>query len=272
MLTYEMSKRGQRSLYEYLYQCIRDDIIKGTLVAEEKLPSKRMLARHLQVSVVTVENAYQQLEAEGYIYAQEKRGYFVSLVETFAQEKETAITYHQEKETRKWDYDLLGGRNTEGFPFSLWAKLMRQVLTERGETLLESSPSCGVLELREAIAQYLLRFRGMQVHPSQIIIGAGAEYLYDQMVQLLGNHLCYGVEQPGYPKVQQVYTLHGANCVGIPLDEGGMQLGAVCQSGAQVLHLSPSHQFPTGVVIPIGRRQALLKWAEEKPERYIIEG
>ncbi len=271
MLTYEMSKRGQRSLYEYLYQCIRDDIIKGTLVAEEKLPSKRMLARHLQVSVVTVENAYQQLEAEGYIYAQEKRGYFVSLVETFAQEKETAITYHQERETRKWDYDLLGGRNTEGFPFSLWAKLMRQVLTERGESLLESSPSCGVLELREAIAQYLLRFRGMQVHPSQIIIGAGAEYLYDQMVQLLGNHLCYGVEQPGYPKVQQVYTLHGANCVGIPLDEGGMQLGAVCQSGAQVLHLSPSHQFPTGVVIPIGRRQALLKWAEEKPERYIIE-
>jgi len=109
------------------------------------------------------------------------------------------------------------------------------------------------------------------VSPEQVVVGAGTEYLYGLIVQLLGRDLSYGVEDPGYPKAGKVYGLHGARCVPLALDESGVPVEAVERSGVQVVHLSPSHQFPSGVVMPIARRQSLLRWAEEEPGRYLIE-
>ncbi len=272
MLTYALEHRGELPLYDYLYRCIKEDILAGRLKPGERLPSKRSLARHLEVGVVTVENAYAQLAAEGYLYSREKRGYYVSKLEI--QRPVPSPTYHQTETLpqRSWLLDLKNpGAGTAGFPFSVWARLMRQVLSEQGTELLRFIPYNGALELRQAISNYLYQFRGVSASPEQIVVGAGTEYLYNLIVQLLGRDKIYGMEDPGYLKAGRIYMLNGAKCVPIPIDGQGAPLQAVVQSGAQVLHLSPSHQFPTGAVTPIARRQTLLQWAQQEPGRYIIE-
>ena len=273
MLTYDLERRGSLARYDYLYRCIKEDILSGRLAAGEKLPSKRTLARHLETAVVTVENAYAQLAAEGYLRSEEKRGYFVSSVETRPapiriEERDEG----QQEGERTWLLDLKsGGSGTEGFPFSVWAKLMRRVLTEEGEALLRSMPHSGVPELRRAIARHLYQFRGITAAPDQIVVGAGTEYLYNLIVQLLGRDRVYGVEDPGYSKAARVYELSGARCVFLPVDGQGVASERVETSGAQVLHISPNHQFPTGAVTPIARRQSLLHWVGAEEGRYIIE-
>jgi len=272
MLTYDLEQRGKLSRYEYLYRCIKEDILSGRLQAGEKLPSKRALAQHLEVAVVTVENAYAQLAAEGYLRPENKRGFFVSRVETSGnRNKPLPVLLPEQRQETNWCLDMkAGGSGTEGFPFSVWARLMRRVITERGTELLAPMPHNGVLELRQAISGYLYRFRGISVHPNQIVVGAGTEYLYNLLVQLLGRERIYGVENPGYYKAERIYTLSGARCVSVPVDRQGAIPQALPEQ-ADVLHLSPNHQFPTGTVMPIARRQQLLRWAEEGEDRWIIE-
>ena len=272
MLTYDLDQRGRLARYDYLYRCIREDILVGRLTAGEKLPSKRALASHLQTAVVTVENAYAQLEAEGYVYTREKRGYYVAAVELRHTDPAHAPVHAAPPIRPSWLLDLRsGGSGTEGFPFSVWAKLMRRVLSEEGEALLRATPPSGADALREAIARHLYRFRGIDAAPEQIVVGAGTEYLYNLIVQLLGRELVYGVEDPGYSKAARIYTLSGARTAPVRVDENGVLPAALETSGAQILHTSPNHQFPTGAVTPIGRRQSLLRWAEAQPERCIIE-
>lgn len=272
MLTYDLERRGTLARYDYLYRCIREDILTGRLTAGEKLPSKRSLALHLQTAVVTVENAYAQLVAEGYVRAEEKRGYFVADVERQRGAPPSAPPKSSAPQEREWLLDLTsGGSGTEGFPFSVWAKLTRRVLTEQGETLLRATPPNGAPELREAIARQLYRFRGISAAPEQIVVGAGTEYLYNLIVQLLGREAVYGVEDPGYSKAARIYALSGAATAPVTVDAGGVCPESLEQSGAQVLHTSPNHQFPTGAVTPIGRRQSLLRWAEAREGRYLIE-
>ena len=197
MLTYPLTKTGGVSLYEQLYRRIKDDILTGRLAAGEKLPSKRALAAHLEVSVITVKNAYEQLMAEGYIYGMEKKGYYVSPV----QRPLTAQPPRQEAATpaeHHWEMDLVTNSiAAEDFPFTVWARLMRQTILEQGTGLLRAMPPQGAPELRHAIAAYLRQFRGMAVDAEQIIIGAGTEVLYSMLVQLLGRDKRYAVEDPG---------------------------------------------------------------------------
>ena len=271
MLTYDLEKRGSLARYDYLYRCIKEDILSGRLKAGEKLPSKRTLATHLNTAVVTVENAYAQLEAEGYLNAREKRGYFVNPVETGPVRENPAEAREKNREQREWRLDLRGtGSGTEGFPFSVWARLMRRILTERGAELLQATPHNGVYPLRQAIARHLYQFRGISAAPEQIVVGAGTEYLYNLIVQLLGRDLLYGVEDPGYSKAARIYGLNGAGCIPLPMDSRGVRPQEVEERGVQIPHISPNHQFPTGTVTPILRRQALLRWAEEQ-RGYIIE-
>ena len=273
MLTYDLERRGSLARYDYLYRCIKEDILSGRLAAGEKLPSKRALARHLETAVVTVENAYAQLLAEGYLRSEEKRGYFVSPVETRPAPARTEERGEEAGEQeRDWLLDLTSrGSGTEGFPFSVWARLMRRVLSEEGEALLRSMPHSGVPELRRAIASHIYQFRGITASPDQIVVGAGTEYLYNLIVQLLGRDLTYGVEDPGYSKAARVYELSGARCLFLPVDGQGVLPGNVEDSGTQVLHISPNHQFPTGAVTPIARRQSLLRWVSRGEGRYIVE-
>lgn len=274
MLTYDMNQRGNLARYDYLYRCIKEDILTGRIPAGEKLPSKRALARHLEIAVVTVENAYAQLIAEGYLRPEEKRGYYVDTIETRSPggqlDREWESLERPDEPGQQWVLDGKGsGNGTEGFPFSVWARLMRRVLTEQGKSLLQGIPHNGVPELREAIAHHVYQFRGIAARPEQVVVGAGTEYLYNLIVQLFGRDQIYGVEDPGYSKAVRIYELNGAKCVDIPVDEQGARFPEGQE--IQVLHISPNHQFPTGTVMPIARRQKLLSWAAEERERYIIE-
>lgn len=263
MLTYSLEDRGGLTLYEYLYRCIRGDILSGALALGERLPSKRALAEHLGVSVITVEGAYQQLEAEGYVHTRPRSGFFVSRVERSLPARQPPADVQPGPE-QEWKLDLKTNRvDAARFPLATWARLTRQVLTEEGPAILSPLPHQGLPALRRAICSDLRDYRGLSVSPEQIVIGAGAEYLYLLLAQLLGRNTVLAVEDPGYPKIRQVYEKSGVRCVSLPLDGEGMSPDALRASGAGAVHLSPSHQYPTGLVTPIRRRQELLRWAEE---------
>lgn len=262
MLTYSMEDRGSLSLYEYLYRSIRQDILSGALAAGGRLPSKRALAEHLHLSVITVEGAYAQLEAEGYVYTRPKQGFYVCPVQQ-APEAPPPAVIPAEPPSPVWKADLKSNQaDASRFPAATWARLTRQVLSEG--SFLAPVPHQGLYVLRQAIADDLRAFKGMAVSPEQIVIGAGAEYLYMLLAQLLGAQAVVAVEDPGYPKIRQVYGKCGVLCRPIPLDRQGMELSALSASGATVAHISPNHHYPTGIITTIGRRQALLRWAEEQ--------
>ena len=256
MLTYELKKAPGVPLYEALYRCIREDILSGKLPAGQKLPSKRALASHLEVSTVTVETAYSQLAAEGYLCSKEKVGYFVEKVETVRQVafSRPVIT----RENKAPGVDLTANAPAQ-FPFSVWNRLQRQVLLDFGNQLLEPVPHQGVSALRQAIAAHLAAFRGMQVDPENIIIGAGTDFLYNLLLQLLGRDRIYVLEEPGYGKIRRIYDTAGAKTESAPMDEYGVIPESLGEN--RVLHISPSHHFPTGIVTPMPRRLALLQWA-----------
>ncbi|RHM53000.1 PLP-dependent aminotransferase family protein [Mitsuokella sp. AF33-22] len=274
MLTYSFEHLEGESLYEHLYRCIRGDILAGRLRAGEKLPSKRSLARQLGISVITVEGAYGQLVAEGYCQSVPKKGFFVVRVMGVPQESLRKAEPAAEREAPRPRYFADFTANSlppADFPFKTWTRLLRQVIAGQPEALLERSPGMGILSLRATIAGHLRSFRGLDVTPGQIVIGAGTEYLYGLLVQLLGRGKCFGVENPGYDKIRKVYHRHGVDCVPVDMEEEGISLPDLQAKAVDVLHISPSHHFPTGCITPISRRYELLGWASAAPGRYIIE-
>ena len=265
MLTYELKKSPGVPLYEALYRCIREDILSGSLQPGEKLPSKRALAQNLEVSKITVETAYNQLLSEGYIRSSEKVGYFVEAVERHARPLPGTVP---EAAAPKREFLLdLTANGTEHFPFSVWSRLQREVMLDYGEKLLSPLPNQGIPELRQSIAAHLAAFRGMHVDPENILIGAGTDFLYNLLIQLLGRDKIYAVEEPGYSKIRLVYGAAGVTCVSACMDEKGVRPESL--ETADVLHFSPSHHFPSGLVTPVSRRMELLNWAKEG--RWIIE-
>ena len=257
--------------YYQLYSQIREDILRGKFQAGEKLPAKRELARELGVSVVTVQLAYEQLLAEGYIRSKERSGYFVEEVFVLPETVRKSERVVKPSEEKKYLLDFVKSATpAELFPFSVWAKLMRKVLLNCGEHLLERVPCDGDGELKEEIAAYLYRTRGIDVDPRYVVIGAGAEYLYGVIVQLLGREKLYAAENPGYAKIVAAYRLNGANFVPITVGKAGISVEELFSSSADVLHISPAHQFPTGAVTPIPTRLQIIEWARAG-ERYIIE-
>lgn len=271
MLTYDLEKRGKLPRYDYLARCIRSDILQGKLTSGDRLPSKRVLAEHLAVSVVTVENAYDQLYAEGYVYSRPRSGYFVCPLEKLPPMPEAKGEEERAEPQRVWRYDFSSNAmNEKYFPFSVWSKLMRESLSCGGEELLRRSPFNGLKELRCAISDYLRQNRGICADPQNIVVGAGTESLYSLLVQLFGRDKIYGVEDPSYHKITQVYRANGARVETIGLDGDGVRMAELVKSGASVLHISPAHHYPTGIVTGMTRRSEILDWANER-DAYIIE-
>ena len=157
------------------------------------------------------------------------------------------------------------------FPFTIWSRGVREILSDSRVELMKNSPCGGISELRENIARYLWDFRGMSVRSEQIIVGAGTEYLYGLLIQLLGNDKVYGVENPGYRKLEKIYGSYGVHCEWISMDEAGILVQELEEKNVDIIHITPSHQYPTGIVMPVSRRSELLQWAADKEERYIIE-
>ena len=274
MLTYSFANLQGESMYTHLYKCIKKDILEGTLKAAEKLPSKRMLAKNLGISLITVENAYAQLLVEGYIYSEPKRGYYVATLQQQLPPASNAPAAQPIVEPKE-HITLSFAKSSvpaDTFPYNTWARLLRNTLTSADEhALISDTAAGGVLPLRKALAKHLYQFRGLNVHPEQIIIGAGTQTLYNLIVQLLGRSHIYALEDPGYPQLAAIYRANDVFCRYLPMDEQGIEVAVLENSGADILHITPSHQFPTGITMPVSRRYELLHWASKKSSRYIIE-
>ncbi|WP_186564360.1 PLP-dependent aminotransferase family protein [Lawsonibacter celer] len=275
MLTPILDHSSKQPLYEQIYHHIRGEMEAGRLRAGERLPSKRALAAHLKVGVITVEGAYSQLLAEGYLRSEPKRGFFVQPLEALPTSPPACRPIPSAAElavSPPFQYDFSTSRVDTGlFPFATWAKLMREVLSAREAALLSSTHPQGSPELRRAIAEHLYRFRGIQADSEQVVVGAGSEYLIGLLVQLLGREGGYGVENPGYTKPARIFASNGAQVVPLPLDGQGLRVDALEAAPVRVAHVTPAHHFPMGIIMPVTRRKALLAWAMECRERYIIE-
>lgn len=272
MLTYDLTKRGKLPLYEYLYSCIRQDIIGGYLKPGEKLPSKRSLARHLNVGLITVANAYEQLQMEGYITARERQGFFVENVSGYMQKPEQKRQTPTEPQEPQFAVDFKANLNSLNlFPTATWSHFMHEALALRNRELFRTTPYNGLYVLRKAIADYLKRTRGMDVVPEQIIIGAGTEYLYSRLMQMFGPSYSFAIEDPGYKKFAVISASHGNAWHYVPIDEAGIMIDALEESGADIVHVSPANHFPTGIIMPVTRRLELFEWVNRIRKRYIIE-
>ncbi|HPJ86145.1 MAG TPA: PLP-dependent aminotransferase family protein [Bacillota bacterium] len=278
MITLYLNTDGKEPLYMQLYIQIRDAILEGKIYPQEKIPSKRKLAEDLGVSVQTVENAYGQLTAEGYIYSKPKSGYYVEDVSVFFQYSKTDRVKQYEhiviKKKNKADVAYDFSTNVVDdieFPYENWSKEFRNVFAERILFDINGSSPSGLEYLQTEIAGYLYRYRGISANPRSIIIGSGTEYTIMLIRLLLGDNRKIGVENPGYPKLMRMYEAMGISTVPINLDENGIKIDMLTESEANLVHVTPSHQFPCGMVMPASRRSVLLKWAEIKNDRYIIE-
>lgn len=276
MLSLPFTPSGKEPLYQQLYRTIREEIQSGRLQTGAKLPSKRQLAQELKLSVVTVEGAYSQLVAEGYIQSQDRRGFFVLPVQVNGGQS-TPQSFSQSIEalphsSQSYPYDFAtSGGDAASFPFATWAKLSREVLSTGSQSLLSAAHPQGIPELREAIVKHIYQFRGIQVSPEQVIVGAGSEFLSTLLVQLLGPEGGYALEDPGYAKIARIFQASGAQVHPVPLDRHGLRVDKLEESGARIVHVTPSHHFPLGIVMPVTRRWELLDWAARGEERYIIE-
>ncbi len=274
MLTYVLEKTRSEPLYAQLSRLIRDGILTGRIAPGERLPSKRPFAKNLGVSVITVENAYARLVDEGYVVSQPKSGYFAGDLRSIAaiRSRDPEPARHEEQEGPELIADLTSSQNeVSAFPFTVWSSIMRRELRCDRTALLTNPPPGGALELRKAIASHLEAFHGIEAQPSQIVVGPGTEYLCALIVRLLGRDLTYAVEDPGYPQTGRVYRSQGVKVVRAALDPQGMSAQALADAHADVAHVSPSHNFPTGIVMPPARRYELLGWAAQKEGRFIIE-
>ncbi|MCR5228238.1 MAG: PLP-dependent aminotransferase family protein [Eubacterium sp.] len=282
MLSYSFLDDKKVPLYEQLYQFIRDDIMEGRLDTHSILPSKRSLAKQLSISITTVENAYNQLVSEGYIYSKPKSGYYVSDIPTAPSETnrhnessyihgKTAPVANEKEGIPEYYADFSSNANDPAtFPFSTWAKINREILSTEQTKLMTNSPSNGLMELRYAIADYLREFRSIYTSPDNIVVGAGTETLYSLLVQLLGFNLTYAVENPGYEKIYKMLSLGNLKVKRIPMDEFGIIPTELINEDVNVIHTTPSHHFPTGITMPVSRRNELLSWANTS-DKYIIE-
>lgn len=260
-------------MYQFLYQSIQQSICSGRIAPNEKLPSKRSLAKHLNISVITVENAYAQLLLEGYLYSVEAKGYYVQPLETMSSRQEDApVLKEAEIQEHEFFVDFKANcTNLSHFPAHTWARLMRNVLSSHEKELYKGMPYNGVHKLRQAIRDYLYQFRGMDVSPAQIIVGAGTEYLYSRLIQLLGNDNIFALEDPGYHKFADIAANYRMDSEYIPIDDSGLSVEKLREGNANIVHVSTSNHFPTGIIMPIKRRQELMAWALEDSGRYIIE-
>ena len=270
--TLKLQSEDKRPLYEQLYRHIIGEIEAGRLKNGERLPSKRALCAHLSVSQSTVETAYGMLTAEGYLRAKPKSGYYVSADLYRPVTGQSAPRTERPapvKTAPRYDFST-GAVDTGVFPYASWARLSREVVSGNPQ-LLQRGEAQGDPAFRQALAEFLREYRGVRCEADQIVVGAGLEYLLNVLVQVLPEESVYGLEDPGYQAAWQVLRNHGRQICMIPLDDSGLREDKLRESGATVAFVTPSHQFPMGSTMPVGRRAALLAWAREADDRFIVE-
>lgn len=294
-MTIRLQTDSKKCLYEQIYEHIKMEIREGKLLAGERLPSTRSLAEQLQVARTTVDYAYTQLLSEGYIEARPYKGYFVCALEELMQletgngsweslqEKENGWRTREISGTERDDmeaeacareilYDFSpNGIDMTGFPFSVWKKITKNILNDGNSELFSQGEPQGDYDLRLTISRYLHSSRGVNCVPEQIIVGAGNDYLLMLLEKILGRHVRIAMENPTYKRAYRIFQSFAYEIVTVDMDENGMIVSRLEKEKAAVAYVMPSHQFPTGAVMPIGRRTELLKWAAGEQGRYLIE-
>lgn len=282
-LAIELKPDTGKCMYQQIYEYIRDEIRTGKLQRNEKLPSTRSLAEYLQIARNTVDSAYSQLLAEGYITARPCKGYFVCGIEELLSLPGMEAEHLDRKESgRAKKENIKGGAESrydffphaismKNFPFSTWKRITKEILVDANSEMFALGDPKGDMELRTTISRYLHSARGVNCQPEQIIVGAGNDFLLMLLEKILGRHLPIAMENPTYRRAYRVFQSFAYEIKVVPMDENGICIGELQKSGARAAYVMPSHQYPTGVVMPIGRRLELLKWAEEREERFLIE-
>ncbi|WP_215115065.1 PLP-dependent aminotransferase family protein [Exiguobacterium sp. s70] len=270
MLTFSLEADSSVPLYEQLYLHIRQAIVDDTLTTGTKLPSKRKLGEFLDVSQTTVELAYAQLLAEGYIESLPRKGFYVlPQEELYVRRGSSVIEPLPVKKT--YEFDLYPSQiDTTAFPFERWRRHLKQVVSEEHHDLLSLGSVQGDFVLRQEIATYLYHSRGVHCSPEQIVVGSGTEQLLPQLLELLPDTTTFGIEDPGYPLTRQLFAHQRRTFIPIPVDESGVRVDLVEQASIDALYVTPAHQFPTGTILSVSRRQRLLNWASER-QTYVIE-
>lgn len=263
-MKYQIDRAGRDPAYLQLYRQLRSDIAREVYRPGEKLPSKRLLAEELGLSLITVEHALSLLCDEGYAAAKERSGYFV----VFRADDRFLSAVNAPAPPPAPTSPAGSGRHD--FPFSVFAGAMRQVLQSEGESVLSPSPPPGLLSLRAALCSYLRRTRDIEASPEQVVIGAGTEYLYHLIVLLFGRDKTVALEDPCYETIEQIYRAEDVHLCRLPLGHDGIRTAALRQCTADILHISPYRSFPSGVTASASKRAAYLQWAAQG-ERYIIE-
>ncbi|SFR81765.1 MocR-like pyridoxine biosynthesis transcription factor PdxR [Anaeromicropila populeti] len=273
MLTIPLNVKSKHPLYEQIYLHIKKEIQSGALPVQTKLPSTRGLANHLQVSRNTIEQAYAQLISEGYIESKQKSGYYICQINGLAEYHQTKLTAKQLKaEKRKvYSYDFSPfSVDLTHFPYHTWRQLSKNCLTQ-DENLFLLGHNQGDDRLRHAISDYLHQSRGVRCTEEQLIIGAGVDYLLQLISILIPRNQLIAMENPSYMRAYRIFKGLGYQTAAIDLDNMGISMEKLYQSNASIAYVTPSHQYPIGIVMPIKRRMELLQWACEEENRYIIE-
>lgn len=273
-LTITLQPKSSVPMYEQIYNYIKEDIQNGRIRSGEKLPSTRSLCAHLEVSRSTVELAYEQLLSEGYVEARPYRGYFVTEVEELYRLKPAVQERKRTEDVRgkKYEYDFSpNGVDLKSFPYNTWRKLSKEcLLDDRAELFRLGNPQ-GEYGIRNAVVSYLYQARGVSCSPDQIVIGAGNDYLLMLLSAVIGQGHKVAFENPTYKQEYRLLKNLSYEVCTVGMDDKGMRVAELEQSGADIAFVMPSHQYPLGIIMPIRRRLELLRWAEEKEERYIIE-
>lgn len=272
-LTINLKTNYKLPLYEQIYDYIKNDIQSGRLPYGEKLPSTRALSRHLEVSRSTVGLAYEQLLSEGYVEARPCKGFFVAQIEELYQlRKVKAQPVEPAGQKKKYRYDFTpNGVDLKSFPYNVWRKLSRDILMDDRTELFRTGDSQGEYSFRSAICSYLYQARGVECTPEQIVIGAGNDYILMLLSTILGPEHRVAFEEPSYMQAFRLFRSLSYETIPVSLDRNGMNVDRLCETEADIAYVTPSHQYPTGIIMPIKRRLELLKWADAGEGRYIIE-
>jgi len=270
-----LKAQSGQPLYEQIYEYIKEEIRRGNLKSGVRLPSTRVLAENMKVSRSTTQMAYDQLTAEGYIETVPCKGYFVLTIDTLMEvEPESAGGFVVEPEQKENQVDIdfsPRGIDLTSFPYNAWRKVTKNTLVDDNKEMFLTGSPQGEPGLREAIRGYLHSARGVNCTADQIIIGAGSEYLLMLLSLVLGREKRVAMENPTYRQAYRVLASQGHQMVPVDMDAFGMNVKRLEESGAQAAYIMPSHQYPTGIVMPVKRRQELLAWAAKEQGRYLIE-
>ena len=264
---------NQEPLYVQIYQQIKQQIRNGTLPENYQLPSKRQLAAQMHISVNTVSAAYSQLVSEGFLTAKPQKGFFVCHLDELIQ---TETAEEKPKQSVSTAPSLLVDFSIndvarDKFPFQAWRKAMNKCFNEYDPGLLTSTPPQGDYKLRQAIARYVYQARGVSCTAEQVIVGAGNDNLLQMLSYILDSSCTIGMENPVYHKAMHFFQRMGHRVESFPIDSHGLQVEPLEQYDNIAIYVTPSHQFPLGITMPVSRRIKQLNWTQEGSKRYIIE-